>query len=111
MSFWNAIDQCKKGDNSLLLEKSSTSIYIRRYSMIFMLMSQFLDPLSPEQKCCKNNNVPSKCLDMCVVTRDFNSRSLQNEDSIVKYCNQFWNTVGRCRNTVPGTNFDVLLIV
>ena len=76
-----------------------------------MLIRQFLDPLSPEQKCCKNNNVPSKCLNMCVVTSDTDSRSLQNEDNIVKYCNQFWDTVGRCRKAEPGTYFDVLLIV
>ena len=74
-------------------------------------MRQFLDPLSPEQKCCKTNNVPSKCLDMCVVSCDPGSRSLQNEDSIVKYCNQFWDTVGRCRKAEPGTNFIVLLVV
>ena len=79
--------------------------------MIVMLIRQFLDPLSPEQKCCKKNNVPSKCLDMCIVTRDPHSRSLRNEDSIVKYCNQFWDTVGRCRKAEPGKIFDVLLIV
>ena len=79
--------------------------------MIVMLIRQFLDPLSPEQKCCKKNNVPSKCLDMCIVTRDPYSRSLRNEDSIVKYCNRFWDTVGRCRKAEPGTNLDVLLIV
>lgn len=65
-------------------------------------MSKFLDPLSPEQKCCMNNKVPSKCLEMCVVSRDSDSRSLINEDSILKYCNPFWDTIGRCRKAEPG---------
>ena len=67
--------------------------------------ASILDPLSPEQKCCMNNKVPSKCLEMCVVTRDSDSRSLINEDSILKYCNPFWDTIGRCRKAEPGTNF------
>ena len=73
--------------------------------MIYFLMPQLLDPLSPEQKCCKNNNVPSKCLDMCVVTRESDSRGLINEDSSLKYCNHYWHTIGRCRKAEPGTNF------
>ena len=34
-SFWNAIDQCKKGDNSLLLEYSMTSILFRFLMTLF----------------------------------------------------------------------------
>ena len=52
-----------------------------------------------------NNKVPSKCLEMCVVSRDSDSRSLINEDSILKYCNPFWDTIGRCRKAEPGMFF------
>ena len=75
--------------------------------MIFKLMSKFLDPLSPEEKCCKNNNVPDKCLDMCIMNRGPNSLSLVNDDSILKYCNNFWDTIGRCRKDKSGTHVDV----
>ena len=74
-------------------------------------MPQFLVPLPPEQKCCKANKVPSKCLEMCVVTRDPALRSLQNEDSILKYCHKFWNIISRCRKAKPGKSFHILVIV
>ena len=67
--------------------------------------ASILDPLSPEQKCCMNNKVPSKCLEMCVVSRDSDSRSLINEDSILKYCNPFWDIIGWCRGNEPGNFF------
>ena len=71
-------------------------------------MSKFVDPLSPEQKCCKTNNVSDKCLDMCVINRGPNSITIgPNDDSILKYCNNFWDTIGRCRKDKSGTNVDV----
>ena len=74
-------------------------------------MPQLLDPLSPEQKCCMNNKVPRKCLEMCVVTHDSDSRSLINKDSILKYYNPFWDTIGRCRKAKPGILLDISLIL
>ena len=73
--------------------------------------ASILDPLSPEQKCCMNNKVPSKCLDMCVVTRDSDSRGLINEGSILEYCNPFWDTIGRCRKAEPGILLNISLIL
>ena len=73
--------------------------------------ASILDPLSPEQKCCMNNKVPSKCLEMCVVTHDSDSRSLINDDSILKYCNPFWDTIGRCRKAEPGIFSDISLVL
>ena len=42
---------------------------------------------------------------MCVVTRDSDSRSLINDDSILKYCNPFWDIIGWCRGNEPGNFF------
>ena len=57
-----------------------------------------------------NNKVPIECLEMCVVTHDSDSRSLINDDSILKYCNPFWDTIGRCRKAGPGIFLDISLI-
>ncbi len=68
-------------------------------------MSKFLDPIWPELKCCKTNNVPDKCLNMCI-KRGPNSLSLVKDYSILRYCNHFWDTIGRCRKDKSGTIVD-----
>ena len=89
----------------------SFSRFLKAFFNDIVVDASIIDQLSPEQKCCMNNKVPSKCLEMCVVTHDSDSRSLINEDSILKYCNPFWDTIGRCRKAEPGIFLDISLIL